>query len=131
LLDDLKPTSKIMNKAQKIIAWILTGISALLIVSSGIAKLTGAKDVVEGLTKYGLGPYIPFLGVMEIVFALFFLFPQTIKIGFILISCYFAGALATDLSHGGNIAAPIVILALVWIASFLRNQNIFLNTSKA
>jgi hypothetical protein len=120
-----------MNKAQKIFAWVLTGISALLVISSGVSKLTGAKEVVEGLTKYGLGPYIPILGIMEIAFALFFLFPKTIKIGFILISCYFAGALATDLSHGGNIVAPIVILVLVWIASFLRDQNIFLNTNKA
>jgi hypothetical protein len=120
-----------MNKTQNVIAWTLSVLAALLIISSGVFKLAGGQEVVDGLTKMGLASYIFLFGIMEIVFALLFLYPKTIKIGFILISCYFAGALATDLSHGGNIIPPFVILSLVWIASFLRNQNIFFNTAKA
>jgi hypothetical protein len=68
---------------------------------------------------------------MEIAFTALFIFPKTMKIGFILLSCYFAGALATELSHNGPLLNPVMPLALVWIAAFLRNPSIFLpETSK-
>ena len=115
------------HKVQSTFAWILTGIAGLLIAASGIAKLAGAQTVVEGMTKLGVGPYIPVLGIMELVFTGLFLFPKTSKIGFLLISCYFAGALATDLSHGNNIVTPILILVLVWVSAFLRKPEIFID----
>jgi hypothetical protein len=90
-------------------------------------KLTAAPVVVEGMTKLGVGPYIPLLGTMEIVFTVLFLIPKTTKIGFLLITCYFAGALATDLSHGNPIMTPILILVLVWVAAFLRKPEIFID----
>jgi hypothetical protein len=36
---------------------------------------------------------------MEIAFAALFLVPATMKLGFILASCYFGGAIATDRSY--------------------------------
>jgi hypothetical protein len=62
---------------------------------------------------------------MEIIFAALFIYPKTMKIGFILLSCYFAGALATELSHGSafNAFLPLVLL---WIAALLRDPLIFL-----
>ena len=115
------------HKVQNTIAWILTGISGLLIATSGIAKLAGAQAIVEGMTKLGVGPYITVLGTMELVFTVLFLFPKTSKIGFLLITCYFAGALATDLSHGNAIVTPIVILVFVWVSAFLRSPEIFID----
>jgi hypothetical protein len=115
------------SRAQTAIAWTLAGLAGLLILASGIMKLAGAPAIVEGMTKLGVGPYIPFLGVMEIVFTALFLFPKTSKIGFLLITCYFAGALATDLSHGNAILTPVLILVLVWVAAFLRKPEIFID----
>ncbi len=114
------------SNVQKTIAWILTAIAGLIIASSGIAKLAGAPPIVEGLTKMGLINYIQLLAAMELVFTALFIFPKTSKIGFLLITCYFAGALATDLSHGNSIVAPIVILVLVWVAAFLKKPEIFI-----
>ncbi len=113
------------TKAQTITAWVLSGIAGLMITASGIGKLAGAQAMVEGLTKAGVGPYISMLGAMELVFTALFLFPKTSKIGFLLLTCYFAGALATDLSHGNPIVAPVLILVLIWVAAFLRNPEIF------
>jgi len=115
------------SKARRTIAWILAGIAGLLILTSGIMKLSGAPVIVEGMTKLGVAPYIPLLGTMEIVFTVLFLFPKTSKIGFLLVTCYFAGALATDLSHGNPITTPILILVLVWVAAFLRKPEIFID----
>src|SRR5258706_4146148 len=115
------------GKVKNAIAWTLAGIAGLLILTSGILKLTGAPMIVEGMTKLGVGPYISLLGTMEIVFTALFLFPKTSKIGFLLITCYFAGAIATDLSHGNPIVTPILILVLVWVAAFLKKPEIFID----
>jgi hypothetical protein len=115
------------HQLQNTIAWILTGIAGLLIIASGIAKLAGATAIVEGMTKLGVGRYIPILGTMELIFAALFLIPKTSKIGFLLIASYFAGALATDLSHGNPVVTPLLILILVWVAAFLRRPEIFID----
>lgn len=113
-------------KAKKIAAIIVTSLAALMIVFSGIMKLSHNPDMVAQFAQLGVDKYINLLGIMEIAFVALFLFPKTMKIGFILLSCYFAGAIATDLSHGGNIFNPMIPMALVWIATFLRDRSTFL-----
>jgi len=76
-------------------AWI----PALLIALSGVMKLSRQPRIVDGMSKLGVGRYLVLLGVMEIAFAALFVVPATMKLGFILASCYFAGAIATELSH--------------------------------
>lgn|SRR5687768_6496477 len=112
-------------KTKRIITIVFTGLVALMAVFSGVMKLMGSEEVVSTLNKVGVGDYRIWLGLMEIVFAALFVYPRTMKIGFILLSCYFAGALATELSHSTpfNAFVPIV---LVWIAAFLRDRSIFL-----
>lgn len=114
-------------KIKQILTIVATALAAVLVILSGIMKFMHSAEVVETLTKVGVGAYIDGLGTMEIVFALLFLYPKTIKIGFVLLSCYFAGALATELSHGTPLNA-LMPLILVWIAAFLRDKSIFLAT---
>ena len=104
---------------------IITAIPALLIVFSGLAKLAGAKPVVEALSKAGVIQYIQFLGIAEILFAALFVIPATNSIGFVLLACYFSGALATDLSHGAKIMPPLMILGLLFVAQYLVNPTMF------
>jgi hypothetical protein len=112
-------------KAKKIITLIITVITALLIAFSGISKIIGGQAVIDALTKFGVLDYRIWLGLMEILFMALFIFPKTMKIGFILLSCYFAGAMGTELSHHSpfNALLPIV---LVWVTAFLRDSGIFL-----
>jgi hypothetical protein len=42
-----------------------------------------------------------------------------------LLTCYFSGAIATELSHGLPFNAVLPI-TLIWIAAFLRDPSIFL-----
>jgi hypothetical protein len=67
------------------------------------------------MSKVGVGRYLRLLGVMEIAFAALFVVPATMKLGFILASCYFAGAIATELSHDVLKVNPCVPIVLVWI----------------
>ena len=117
-------------KAKKIITITVTSIAALMVTLSGIMKLNKNEEVVTKMTTVGVGKYITILGIMEISFITIFLFPKTMKLGFILLTCYFSGAIATDLSHGGNIFAAAMPLALVWIAAYLRDSSIFLSSFK-
>ncbi|WP_031530050.1 DoxX family protein [Dyadobacter crusticola] len=112
-------------KTKKIITIVVTALAALMVVFSGIMKLTGSKEVLDTLAKFGVADYYIALGMMELVFTALFIYPKTMKIGFILLTCYFAGALATELSHGTpfNAVTPMV---LIWVSAFLRDKSIFL-----
>ena len=118
------------NKIKKVVTIIVTILAAAMVTLSGIMKLTNNEQVVTKLTKLGVGQFLPLLGCMEIAFTALFLFPKTRKIGFILLSCYFSGAIATDLSHGENIMAAAMPLILGWIAAFLLDNSIFIPALK-
>lgn len=115
---------------KKIITIIVTALAVLMPIFSGIMKLTGNAGAVDILTKMGVKDHITLLGCFEIAFALLFLYPKTMKVGFVLLSCYFAGAIATEMSHASplNAFTPIV---LVWIAAYLRDKSVFLPTSNS
>ncbi|GAB3954313.1 hypothetical protein GCM10028805_39550 [Spirosoma harenae] len=115
-------------KTKRILTIIVTVLAAGMVILSGIMKLTQSAQVIEGLNKVGVGPYVILLGIMEIAFTLLYLYPKTMKLGFILLSCYFAGAIATELSHGTPFNA-ITPIALVWISAFLRDKSTFLPTA--
>ena len=114
-----------MNK-RKISALIVTALASLMVIFSGVAKLIGPKEVVDKLTNVGVGNYITLLGLMEVGFTVLFIYPKTMKIGLLLLSCYFGGAMATELSHNGPAQNAIFPIAFIWIAAFLRDQYIFL-----
>jgi DoxX-like protein len=107
-----------------IINLLATWIPALLIAFLGVLKLTNAR-VAEEMSKVGVGRYLRLLGVMEIAFAVLFVVPATMKLGFILASCYFAGAIATELSHDVLKVNPFVPIVLLWIGAFIRDRSIF------
>ena len=111
---------------KKIATRVLTGLAALLVIFSGIMKLLGPAELVETLNSVGVGEYRIVLGLLEIGGALLFVFPPTRKLGFLLLSCYFAGALATELSHDRPFSALLPLL-LVWIAAFVGDRSIFFN----
>src|SRR3979490_940628 len=98
-------TKQINMKARKIAAIVFTVLAVGMAVLSGIFKLTGAEEVAATMGKMGVADYVMVFGLIEIGFAALFAFPKTMKIGFILLSCYFAGALATEISHGSSLNA--------------------------
>jgi hypothetical protein len=115
-------------KVKKIITIVFTVLASLMVAFSGVMKLMRSEEIITTLSKVGVGDYITALGMMEIGFTALFIYPKTMKIGFILLTCYFAGALATELSHGTPFNA-VLPMALIWIAAFLRDPSIFLPDS--
>ncbi len=114
-------------KAKKIITVSITCLITAIIFVSGLMKFIHMPWSVAGLEKYN--PSI--LGLMEMVFIILFAVPKTMRIGFILISCYFAGALATELARDGSLLSPGIPLVWIWTAAFLRDKSLFLGAPEA
>jgi hypothetical protein len=67
---------------------------------------------------------------MELLIAALILYPKTNKIGFLLVSCYFGGALSIELA-AGEPPFSAIFLALLWISMFLKNKDMFLPSPTA
>ncbi|WP_337042489.1 DoxX family protein [Emticicia sp. 17c] len=113
------------SKTQKILAIIFMALPSLMLVMSGIMKLTGGEQVVTGLTKAGYGPYIKIFGIAELVFVALFWIPKTYKIGFYLILSYLGGAAAVEVAGGANPVA-FALIALTWIGFYLKDKTNFI-----
>jgi hypothetical protein len=118
-------------KARKVAAGVLIALTIAMILFSGITKIIHFPWSVEGLSKQGLYPFIRLLGAMEITFLALFLIPKTMRVGFLLLSCYYAGAMATELSHAGAVVNAAMPLAIIWVTAFLRDSTIFFTPSPA
>ena len=103
---------------------LATWVPALLIGLSGVMKLAGFPKLLDAMTMLGLRRYVPLLGMMELGFAALFVIPATFKLGFVLASCYFAGAIATELSHDALKMNPFVPLVVLWVGAFIRDRSI-------
>jgi sorbitol-specific phosphotransferase system component IIC len=118
------------TKTTRIISIILMGLPSLMLIMSAVMKLTGAEQVVNGLTKIGLGSYITLFGIIELISVALFLYPKTYKVGFLLICSYLGGALSIELATAQPPMAAI-FLSIIWIAVFLKDKLMFLIPAKA
>jgi hypothetical protein len=118
------------NNTRKIIKWIPTALIALVITSGACMKLAAAPSLVDIYSKIGLLSWLQALGAIELIFLTLFLLPRTMKLGFLLLTGYFGGAMAVELSHGSVFIAPGIILSVTWIAAYLRDASIFKSAGK-
>jgi len=101
-------------------------IVGLVIISGGL-KISGLHPMILHFVQLGIDGQLPLLGIAEIIFALLFLFPTTSKLGFLLLTAYFGGAMAIEIPYH-MMAGPTVPLVLIWIAAFIRQRSLFLDT---
>jgi len=113
------------SKTRKFLKWMPSALAALVIVSGSIMKLTAQPQLVEVFSRSGMLPYMKALGIAELFFVSLFLWPRSLRIGFFLLTAYFGGAMAVELSQHIFFIMPAVILALVWLAAWLRDRSLF------
>lgn len=119
--------NKIMSdKTKKIVSIVLAVVVSLMLTMSGIMKLMGSEEVVKSLSAAGLGAYIKLIGTIELLSLAIFIYPKTYRLGFLLLCSYLGGALSIELAHAQPPVAA-VLLAVLWVAVFLRNKNMFLS----
>ena len=112
------------NKAKSILSIILLAIPSFMVVFSGIIKISGNEAMVSGLSKIGYGPYIPLLGIAELVFVALLWIPKTWKVGFLFLLSYLGGAAAIEVGQGKSSIA-LLFIALLWAGAYVKNKQLF------
>ena len=114
-----------MNKRKKILSLTPSVLMTVIIGGGAIMKLAAAPFLVTLYAQIGLLPYLPWLGVAELLFVALFLYSRSMNIGLLLLTGHFGGAMAVELSHGTVPFAPGIILSGVWVAAYLRSSTLF------
>ena len=110
------------------VTWVFAALLSTGIATGAVLKLAAFPPMVAIYSKTGMEQYLKVLGSAELIFLTLFLFPRTMRIGFFLLTAYFGGAMAVELSHGGYFMMPAIILAFVWIIAYLRDASLFQQT---
>jgi hypothetical protein len=98
----------------------------IVLVGSAAAKLLRISPVVSGMAVLGFGGgKLISIAVLEIVSALLFAYPRTRGFGLLMVSAYLGGAIATHVGHDQFPLQPAIVLALFWLAIWLRHPQTF------
>jgi hypothetical protein len=120
----------ISGKAKIRLTIIIGAIPSLMAIKTAVELIAGPKDLVDHFIELGFADYMKYLGSFIILIVALFWIPKTHKIALLLLTGYFGGALAADLSHHSPCYIIIVILSLFWIAAYLRDKSTFVVSSE-
>jgi hypothetical protein len=100
---------------------------SVVLVASAAAKLIPIPQVASQMAELGFaGTRLTFIAVLEIISAVLFAFPRGRWIGLLMVSAYLGGAIATHIGHGQFLKLqPEIVLALIWLATWLRHPKVF------
>lgn len=114
-----------VSKKMLVLGWILSILPCLLLIFSGVAKLTQAAPVLEGFTHLGYPTSIALgLGIVELACTLLYLIPRTSVLGAILLTGYLGGATATHLRIGEPFWQPVLLGVVIWLGIWLRDLRL-------
>lgn len=108
----------------KITGLVLHGLVAALMLSSGFGKVFGfaPADVVEAMTRQGLGGRIALIGLGEMAGALLLIVPRTSPLGTLVVSAFWGGAICLHMAFGEPYALEASVLVVAWAGAFLRGS---------
>jgi len=112
------------SKTSKGYLWagrILTGLVTLILFGSGIAKISGAPQMVEGLTRARI-PQQAILAIasIELLCLVLYLIPRTAVLGTLLLTGYFGGATVVHVIIAESVMPPLVIGLIIWSGAYFR-----------
>jgi hypothetical protein len=104
---------------------VMSVVPSLLLLMSGVMKLTRSPQVVEGFAHLGLPEnlIVP-IGVLEIGCALVYLVPRTSVLGAILLTGYMGGTIVTHLRVGEPPVVQALLGVVFWGGLYLRDPRI-------
>ena len=113
-----------MAKSKKIIAWVLTGLFALLFIFSGIQKLMKIEIQIKVLENFGFTPgaLIPF-AIVEFIFAITILIPKTRKLTIYAIFTWALIACVLLLRNGHPPIVSIIFVVVGTTILWLQKEN--------
>lgn len=111
-------------KKNLIIGWIFTAIVSAVLLYSTYGKLFNGA-MIEYMFDVGIGEYVTFIALGELISTILFIIPATSRFGLLLLSAHMGGAIATHLSHEEPFVFQSVVLVLIWLGGILRNWERF------
>ena len=108
------------SKTRKIAGYVLSGLVTFVFVATGTMKFTGSEQNVQMAELVGGASTLHILGGLQIFFALLFWIPRTAVVGFLLMACYMAVAMATHLVIKESFVLQTGIETLIWVTGFVR-----------
>jgi uncharacterized membrane protein YphA (DoxX/SURF4 family) len=117
---------------QKNLGWLLTALTILMLLPSGISKLMATDEMVKNFTYTNMTHYLSLVGALEVAAVVMLCVKKTSMWGAILITSIMSGAVSIHLSYmgGSGVLIPILIGALAWGAYYLRSFKLKLPIPK-
>ena len=113
------------SKTKNSLKWVPSVLVAFFMTTGAIMKLAHAPQLADQYAQIGLENSMALFGIAELLFISSFLYPRTLKIGLLLLTGYFGGAMGVELSSGGFFILPAAILTVIWLAAYLREPALF------
>lgn len=119
-----------MSKVSSILGWICVLLVAAFTVFSAVMNMLpieGNQPAIDIATRLGVLEILFPLGVVKILLVVLYVLPRTSTVGFVLMAAYYAGALATNITHDFTPAeySPLVVtLAVMTIGAYFRNPEL-------
>lgn len=105
--------------------WVVSILPVLMLVMSGVMKLTKSPEVLEGFEHLGWSANLALaLAIAELTSTVLYVIPQTAVLGAILLTGYLGGAIATHVRIGEPFWIPIVLGVMIWLGLFLRDARL-------
>lgn len=118
-----------MSKASSIVGWICVGLVSALTLFSAVMEFVPVTDpaMLAYIERIGVGDIAYALGIAKFVLVALYIIPRTSTVGFVLLVSYYAGALATHITHGLTFMENImlvVVLAVMTVGAYFRNPEL-------
>ena len=115
--------------SMKNFGWLLTGLLGLILTYSAFLKMSGSEESLELLGAHNLTNWITIIGIGEFLSLILFVIPQTMRLGTLLLSAYFGGAIVFHMAHPitelTDFTAPASFLVLTWFIASIRGFRLF------
>ena len=112
------------TKARVRLGAIFIYLLSLVLVGSAVAKFAHVPKVALQMASMGFdGGKLTLIAVLEIMSAILFLVPRSRSFGLLMVSAYLGGAIATHVGHNDPPFQPAIVLALFWIAVWLKHPE--------
>ena len=129
--DTIMQTSDQLSSASKLLPWLGTGLTALVVlflVFDGVTKVIKVKQVMEACEKMNLSPAMAVgLGILLLTCTALYVTPKTAILGAILLTGYLGGAAAAHvIARSGAFPTTFAIGfgMLVWAGLALREPRL-------
>ncbi len=102
---------------------ILMSLVGVVLILAGLLKIinVGAEDMLEGLEKARLIQHKTTISILAIVCGLLLLVPITRKVGILMSTAYWGGAIVAHMTYNDAVVMPAAFLALLWIGVALTH----------